>query len=93
MFVTGSFTVNNIVDITVTLTFICVNTVNNPNDNHTHVEPMGLHSRLRSIKHMFSWWSYFSRQVAEVGDIDVLSPMYLHSSTTDGSNFVVGLRR
>ncbi|KAF8236084.1 hypothetical protein L208DRAFT_1391150 [Tricholoma matsutake] len=73
--------------ITVTLTFIRMMdeaNANPPNGstpiNQPKGQPKGLTSRLRSALSAFSWLSYFTNQAQELGDIDVLAPVHLHSN-------------
>jgi hypothetical protein len=80
------FTLTRPVDITVTLTFIRTmdQTIINPSDQSTLIDrPDGIRSRLKSALSVFSWWSYFANQIDEIGNIDTLAPMVLHSSTLD----------
>src|ERR1700691_1363750 len=83
-----TFTLNKPVDITVTLTFIRTmdqTTSINPSNQSTLVEqPTALRSRLESKLSVFSWWTYFANQIEEIGNIDTLAPVVLHSSTTAG---------
>src|ERR1700736_3959248 len=69
------------IDITVTLTFIHTmdqSTPLNPSIQSTLVDKRpGLISRLRST---FSWWTYFAKQIEEIGNIDTLAPLFLSSS-------------
>lgn len=74
-----------IIDITVTLTFIRImdqSTPINPSNQSTLIEPKGVLARLKSVFSLFSWWSYFANQIEEVGNIDTLAPLFLHSSMT-----------
>jgi hypothetical protein len=83
-----TFTLNKPIDITVTLTFIRTmdqTTSINPSNQSTLVEqPRALRSRLKSKLSVFSWWTYFANQIEEIGNIDTLAPVVLHSSTTGG---------
>ena len=76
-----------IIDITVTLTFIRIMDQSkpiNPSNQSTLIEPKQLLARLKSLFSFFSWWSYFTNQIEEVGNIDTLAPLFLHSSMTGG---------
>jgi hypothetical protein len=80
--------------ITVTLTFIRAvdqaTPVNPSNQSALIDRPKGLYSRLISSLSAFSLWSYFANQIREIGYIDPLAPLHLHSSTTGGQFLCLG---
>ena len=75
------------VDITVTLTFIRIMDQSapiNPSKQSTLIDrPKRILSRIKSGLSVFSWISYFANQVGEIGSIDTLAPLFLHSSMID----------
>lgn len=82
------------IDITVTLTFIRIMhdipPINSSNETTLVDTPKGIISHLKSALSVFSWLSYFANQIEDIGSIDTLAPVHLHSSTTRGSNFIIG---